>query len=86
MKNEEATIANIRAQLISHGWTRIEEFIDTEKQYKSEDNCHLELYHEDGTRKAWGMFPRLYCWTEAYEEITGRPWMESVVRRDAPSP
>jgi len=85
MNNEEATIANIRAQLVARGWTTInEEIID--KAYKPEDNCHLELIHENGTRKGWGMFPRLYCWTEAYEGITGRPWLDAVVRNNAPSP
>lgn len=84
MTNEEATIANIRAQLASRGWSRVEEYIDPDTSKK--DNCHLELYYEDGTRKGWGMFPRVYCWTEAYESITDRPWLDAVVRNNAPSP
>ena len=80
MDNAEATITNIHAQLHALGWVRVEEFIDHDKQFEPDNNCHLELYRDDGTRLGWGMFSRLYCWTEAYTHITGQSWA-SVARR-----
>jgi hypothetical protein len=85
MTNEDATIANIRAQLIAYGWTTINEEI-VEKEYKPDYNTYLELIHEDGTRLGWGMFSRLYCWTETYEAITGKSWHDAIVRQDFPKP
>ena len=38
MNNEDATIANIRAQLVARGWTTINEEVVTDKQYEPENN------------------------------------------------
>lgn len=86
MDNEEATISNIRAQLHAYGWVRVEETIDNDKQFEPENTCYLELYKEDGTRLGWGMFPRLYCWTETYTHITGRSWTTAIMSNDLPAP
>lgn len=78
-KIEETTIAAIRSHLDALGWTTVIENIEA-NPYKPGNDCHLELYHEDGTRKGWGLFTRLYCWTEAYEGITGKSWLDIVVK------
>lgn len=39
---------------------------------------HLELTRGD-ERKGWGLFEPLYCWTEAYEKITGKSWQTLIV-------
>ena len=75
--NQDAIITYIRAQLVARGWSTInEEFI--EDPIEPENNCRLELIHDDGRRHGWGMFSRLCCWTEAFEVITGQPWINAV--------
>ena len=82
MNNIDATITNIRAQITARGWTITESLDGESKDTQGNINdCHLELIHTDGTRKAWGYFGRVYCWTEAYESITGNSWIDAVVRK-----
>lgn len=76
MNNIEATITNIKAQLIAHGWEIGETLFDD----GSPDDCHLELTRGEDERKGFGRFPRLYCYTEAYTAVTGREWQAAIVK------
>lgn len=64
--NCERVIAAAKSAIVNAGW-RIDE------EYLKGDKCYLAL-EKDGKHKGWGMFDRLYCWTDAYETITGNPW------------
>ena len=47
------------------------------------EDCHLVCISSDGERRAWGLFDRTYCWTEAYRAITGNDWQHSVTRAES---
>ncbi len=83
MKNVEATIANIHAQLTARGWTITESLDGEGKDSRGNINdCYIELIHtETGERRSLGYFQRVYFWTEAYEAITGRSWLDAVVKK-----
>lgn len=67
----EAVIKAARHAIEACGWVVNEDFSDDGK------TLHLELFKGD-QRKGWGMFEPSYCWTEAYQSITGRSWVELV--------
>ena len=74
MTNIEATISNIKAQLSARGWEVSETILHDNSPY----DCHLVSTSPDGERKGWGPLPRVTCWTEAYEALTGQAWQMSV--------
>ncbi|PPD36771.1 MAG: hypothetical protein CTY18_03015 [Methylomonas sp.] len=39
---------------------------------------HLELTR-GSERIGWGLFEPSYCWTEAFEKVTGRDWIELII-------
>ncbi|PCJ88580.1 MAG: hypothetical protein COA54_02360 [Thiotrichaceae bacterium] len=64
--NIENAIQKAKDEIAKHGW-RTDEYI-------AGNQCHLEIT-KDGRRFGWGMFQRLYCWTEAYEFVTKKHWI-----------
>ena len=64
----EAAIRTARREITQRGWSVSETRLGN-------NECHLELT-KGSERKGWGVFDRLYCWTEAFEAITGRSWLE----------
>ncbi len=52
-----------RSEIEKRGWFITETFGEG-------DNRHL-VCEKDGQRKAWGMFDRITCWSEAYRAICG---------------
>ena len=72
-----AIIAHIQTELLGRGWTCIE----TSVPEHGPGMCHLICYQAqdpDGTRRGWGLFDRFYCWTQAFESITGQTWWHCV--------
>lgn len=61
-----AVIEQARSQIEALGWV-VDEFVN------DSDECHLEFNRGD-YRVGWGLFDRLYCWTEAFERLTGKSW------------
>lgn len=62
----EAAIHNARNQVENLGW-EVDEYVNERNE------SHLVLTRK-GVRHGWGMFDRLYVWTQAYEALTGRHW------------
>lgn len=65
----ELVVKAARHEIEAMGWEINEDFSDDGQL------LHLELF-KGGQRKGWGMFKPLYCWTEAYECITGYSWFD----------
>lgn len=65
-KKIETAIQKAKDEIAKNGW-RIDEYI-------AGSQCHIELTKGD-ERVGWGMFQRLYCWTEAYEFVTKKHWL-----------
>lgn len=53
-----------RSEIEKQGWSIRETFGEG-------DQRHL-VCEKDGQRKAWGMFDRITCWSEAYRSICGK--------------
>lgn len=67
-KNDEL-IAKAKKGIEKRGWTVVEDM------HNDQGDIHI-LLKKDGERKGWGMFDRVYCWTEAFEHVTGKRWMD----------
>ena len=67
---EERFLFSARKAIESQGWVCDEEF-------NEEAMCYLVITKDD-QRIGRGMFDRLYCWSEAYEKVTGQPWISLV--------
>lgn len=63
-------ISKARVAIETLGWVVDEELYDNDEAYV--------VFTRDSERTGWGRFHQLYCWTEAYEAITGQPWGELV--------
>ena len=63
---QENLIKAAKKEIEAKGW-KIKEH-----HYNGESHLEFTRGHE---RKGWGMFETLYCWTEAYQSITGKHWM-----------
>lgn len=63
MKSEkiESVLQAARKEIEKEGWEITETF-------GNNDQLHLVLMR-DNKRKAWGMFDRVTCWSEAYRAI-----------------
>lgn len=71
LSHVELVIKAARSAIEALGWVVNEDFSDDGK------TLHLELFKGE-KRLGWGMFEPSYCWTEAYQSITGRSWFELV--------
>ena len=67
---QEQLIEKARKEITDLGW-RIEEYNN------GRGECHL-VFTKGGERKGWGLLPTLYCWTEAYETLTGKSWTDLI--------
>lgn len=67
----KAVIKAAREVIEACGWVVNEDFSDDGK------TLHLELLKGE-KRLGWGMFEPSYCWTEAYQKITGHSWVELI--------
>lgn len=72
MSNQAHVITQAKKEIKQAGFNVVEDVIDG-------DQCHIVLT-KNGKRHGWGMFPRLYCWTEVYEFATGKSWLNLVPR------
>lgn len=70
MRESESLIEKAKASIGDLGWSWTQE----PGYPPNEKLVHIELTRGD-ERKGWGLFEPLFCWTEAYQAITGKPWM-----------
>lgn len=73
MRDLDIYIQKAKQAIESRGWT-CDEFLNEQGQ------CHLTIVKGDQDI-GWGLFDRLYCWTEAFEKVTGLPWMSILTPR-----
>ncbi len=71
-KKISTLIAKAKKEIENLGWTAVEDMRN------ENGDVHLELTAANGQRKGWGMFSQVYCWTEAYESITGKSWITLI--------
>lgn len=66
-KKIDKLILKAKNEIEKLGWVAVEDMRN------DNGDVHLELTR-NGVRKGWGMFDRAYCWTEAFEAVTGKRW------------
>jgi len=73
-KRIENYIERAKAAIELRGWSISEK---SEFSPNKKGEIHLIIVKEDQL-KGWGLFTPLYCWSEAYEAVTGNKWIELI--------